>query len=862
MSSKIVGLTSAQVESSLELYGDNSLKKEKTKGFVKRFFENLSDPIIRILLIALVIEVAVTLGKCNFVEIGGILAAILISTSVSTISEYRSERAFARLEERSVGTVTVERDGKLKIIPSTDLVVGDIVYLSPGQHIHADSTVLSGRITVDQSALNGESAECIKIPGREDGWDLNSSSRVFRGTVVTDGEGVVRVGRVGKETYYGMVAKDVQSETRISPLKLRLGRLAKQVSRLGYIIAILVGLAYLFNSVIVDNGFSASSIFDCLSDGRYMASLLLHTLTLMITVVVVAAPEGLPMMITVILSANMKRMLSDKVHVKKLVGIDTAGSLNILFTDKTGTLTVGRPQCESIITAAGTYHSVQALSKAGDIYKLLLQSAKLNTDVTESDGELIGGNSTDRAIYEFFIHEKLEYDDTVSKISFSSENKFSSVTLKNGKSLIKGAAEIILNRCNMAVKPDGSLVPLNLTDINGQLGFVSAKGARVIAVAILDPKMSETPIFVGLVVLRDKIRRGVPDAVRRVIGAGIQVVMITGDGKETAIAIGRECGIYSERAGHIALGSEELHHMSDEEIKQILPRLRIISRALPQDKTRLVRLSQELELVAGMTGDGINDAPSLKLADVGFAMGSGTDIAKSASDIVILDDSFFAICKTVLYGRTIFKSIRKFITFQLVMNLAACGISLVGQFVGIDTPITIIQMLWVNIIMDTLGGLAFAGEPPLEYYMREAPIKRDEPILSKEMYNHIILSGLYTFGVCLLFLTSYVFRGYYGFSMNPDKFYTAFYALFIFAGIFNCFLARSDRLWLLSNISKNIPFVIIMLMISVIQIFMIYFGGAVFRCVPLTAGELMLAIGIAFTVVPFDIARRTIYRLK
>jgi len=338
--------------------------------------------------------------------------------------------------------------------------------------------------------------------------------------------------------------------------------------------------------------------------------------------------------------------------------------------------------------------------------------------------------------------------------------------------------------------------------------------------------------------------------------------MLTGDGKETAAAIAKECGIMRGGVSEIVMTSDELNSLTDDEVKAIIPKLCVLARALPQDKTRLVRLSQELDLVVGMTGDGINDAPSLKLADVGFAMGNGADIAKSAGDVVLLDNSFFSINRTILYGRTIFKSIRKFITFQLIMNLTACGVSLVGQFMGIDSPITIIQMLWVNIIMDTLGGLAFSGEPPIEYYMKEKPKKRTEPILSGEMMHQIAFTGAYTLCMCIAFLSLDFFRSLFRTSINDSYFMTAFYALFIFAGIFNCFGARCERMWILSNISKNKPFVIIMAFISVIQIIMIYYGGTVFRTVPLTIGELISVILIASTVIPFEIVRRILYKLK
>jgi calcium-translocating P-type ATPase len=384
----------------------------------------------------------------------------------------------------------------------------------------------------------------------------------------------------------------------------------------------------------------------------------------------------------------------------------------------------------------------------------------------------------------------------------------------------------------------------------------------VLGVAMSNSAFDGELIFVALIAMKDKIRADVYSSVRDVTRAGIQIVMVTGDGKETATAIAEESGILNKKAGHLVITSDELHKMNDDEIKVVLPKIRVISRALPQDKTRLVRLSQEMNLVVGMTGDGINDAPSLKLADVGFSMGSGTDIAKSASDIVILDNSFLAISRTILYGRTIFKSIRKFITFQLTMNLAACGVSLVGQFVGVDTPITIIQMLWVNIIMDTLGGLAFAGEPPLNYYMQEKPKSRDEEILSADMMHQICLCGVYSLVLCIAFLSSKTIRIMYGGLIPTDKFYTAFYVLFIFLGIFNCFSARCSRLWILSNIGKNKPFVLIMILISVIQICMVYFGGTVFRCVPLLPYELSFVILLASSVIPFEMARRLIYKLK
>lgn len=862
MKREIRGLSSEEILRSREKYGDNSLIKEKSKSFFKRFLENLNDPIIKVLIFALTVEVVFTFGSCNFFEVGGILAAIIIATTVSTASEYGSERAFKRMQEESAACkVRALRDGEITEIPSSDIVVGDILHVCAGEKIQADGIVLSGSLKVDQSALNGESLEVTKCRcNGESGWELTHKSRAFCGSVIISGEGIMRAERVGASTYYGMVARDVQTETRESPLKIRLAKFASQISKIGYIMALIVALTYLFNTFVADNGFVWSRIAASVKNIPFLLFSLIHALTLMITVVVVAAPEGLPMMITVVLSANMKKMMRDGVLVKKLVGIETAGSMNILFTDKTGTLTTGKLECEQFVTCCGTYKNMSSLKKNADLYKCMNLCAKLNTDVFVNGGRVIGGNGTDRALGEFFKNEPCPKFEIKEKTAFSSERKYSSVTLSNGISLIKGAPELILSRSEYTYDGE-NVIPFDKKDMERIYINSARAGNRVIAVACSLPDKSGL-IFISLVILKDKIRRGVRDSVSGVRRAGVQVVMLTGDGRETAMAIAAECGIVRGLENERVITSDELASMSDGEVMELLPNLRVVARALPQDKTRLVKLSQKLDLVVGMTGDGINDAPSLKLSDVGFAMGNGADIAKEAGDIILLDNSFFSINRTILYGRTIFKSIRKFITFQLIMNLAACGVSLVGQFMGIDSPITIIQMLWVNIIMDTLGGLAFSGEAPIEHYMKEKPKRRTEPILSKEMAHQIAFTGAYTLFVCILFLKSEFFRSMFRSDTDDLCFMTAFYALFIFFGIFNCFGARCERMWILSNIGKNKPFIFIMIFISVIQITMIYYGGTLFRTVPLTADELIKVVLIASTVVPFEIIRRVVYKLR
>ena len=858
MNRKFTGLSTTEVESSRKEHGTNSFDKVKSRGILRRFFDNLCDPIIRILLIALALEVIFTFGNCNLLEVFGIVIAVLIATVVSTVSEYGSETAFRKMQEANrSGKIRAYRNGVLTELPIDELVFGDIILLSAGESVPADCVLLSGQLFCDQSALNGENTEAEKVSGKNAEMKLDSPSSVFRGSIVSSGKGVLRVVRVGKDTLYGMVAKDVQAQVRKSPLKLRLEQLAKSISRLGYACAALVGILYLFTVLVVDRGFVMANIIEGLTDFRFLFTSLTHALTLMITVIVVAVPEGLPMMITVVLAANMKKMLKDNVLVKKLVGIETSGSLNILFTDKTGTLTTGRLSLDRIITAGGEYKTERQVRSLGTLCDLLTENAFYNTEVENTDKGALGGNSTDRAIAEFFKNFRPPRSTVLSHTPFSSETKMSSVKLSSGRCIIKGAPEIILPRIKSALLESGEVVMTDLATVNQKNREATTAGQRVIAVAEENADGSLT--FIALIVLKDKLRQGVREAVKEMLCAGIQVVMVTGDNKATAEGIAEECGFYKRSRGDIAITSDELSKMTDGELSEIMPRLRVVARALPQDKTRLVKVAQSLELVTGMTGDGINDAPSLKLADIGFSMGSGTDIAKGAGDIIILDNSFTAICSAVLYGRTIFKSIRRFITFQLIMNLAACGITLIGRFIGFDTPITIIQMLWVNIIMDTLGGLAFAGEAPIRYYMKERPKRRDEPIIVRETLYKILLNGTYTLLLLIVFLSHGFFRGIY---QNMAHHLTAFYALFIFAGLFNCLCARSERLFIFTGILKNKLFIAILLFISIIQLLIIYFGGTLFRSTPLSLTELLWAIGTASTVLIFDCIVRVFKKMK
>lgn len=878
------GLSEEQVLASRRMHGANTLTQRKRKGFFRQYLSSFGDPIIKILLAALAVNVIFLFRNSDWLESAGIAVAVFLATFVSTLSQYGSESAFLELQRASADVeCRVKRAKGILSLPVAELVVGDIVLLGAGEKIPADGVLLSGKLSVDQSALNGESAETEKVPLSVGGdWDLMHKNQLFRGSIVSAGEGVMRVERVGDNTFYGGLAKEMQDEPPESPLRVKLAGLAKTLSRLGYIAAILIAVADLFNSFLIDNGMNFARAWTDICTWRVCVPRLLHALTLAIAIVVVAVPEGLPMMIAVVLSSNMLRMLKDKVMVRKPVGIESSGCLNILFTDKTGTLTKGELEAVKIVEGGGQVSDdVRTCSKT--VGELLRLSAFFNTGSVLSSGKALGGNATDRALLKGILPLDFKPENYIrlSALPFDSAYKFSAATVQAEKgstmpafgekcTFVKGAPEKILPFCRDYIDENGELRSFSAAEAGRRQRAMTQRAMRVLAVAVTRSDVAgekdlKELTFVALIGIRDDIRKEVPSAIAEVTGAGIQVVMITGDNIETAKAVAEEVGLLKESGlkGEempLAVTGRELAAMTDEEVVKILPRLRVVARALPTDKSRLVRLAQSKGLVTGMTGDGINDAPALKKADVGFAMGTGTEVAKEAGDIVILDNNFASIAKAIRYGRTIFKSIRKFVVFQLTMNLCAVGVSLIAPFIGVDTPVTVIQMLWINIIMDTLAGLAFAGEPALAEYMEEKPTRRDEPVLCKSMIRRIVCMGAYTIGLCLVFLKAPAFKKLFCFEESSAHFYTAFFALFVFSGIFNGFNARTERINLLGHLKNNKMFVLFSFLVVAVQLFLVYFGGSVFRCAGLTPRELLVTLLLSFTVIPVDLIRKAVSR--
>ena len=856
---KFTGLSDKEVIKMRKEYGRNTISNKKENSFIKLFLESLGDPIIKILLIALAVKVIVLFKDFDFFETIGILISILVASLVSSISEYGSEAAFKRLQEdASKYKVKAQRNGQSTEIDLEDVVVSDIIILNAGDKVPADGNIVKGFVSVDESSLNGETKEQNKEP----------NEKIYQGTTVLDGEALMKVTKVGEQTVYGKLAQELQEKVMPSPLKLRLTDLAKSISKLGYIGALFVSLSYMFSRLVIANNFNIAAIFNTFTNFKLMFGYLLHALTLAVTVIVVSVPEGLPLMITLVLSSNMRRMLKNNVLVRKLVGIDSAGNINVLLTDKTGTITKGQLEVSDFYAA--NEESFQQITdiKSPALKNIYYRSLFYNNSSNYSDGKVIGGNSTDRALLKMITPDYNINPEIIKYCPFNSKNKYSYVTLKEDykkTTYIKGAPELILKKSNKCLDKDGNVTYFkNKDNIERTLNEQTSKGVRVIALAMSSTfhltNSLDNLIFIALVFIKDELRSVSKEGISLIKDANINIIMITGDDKKTAYSIAKEAGIITSPSDLI-ITSSELANLSDEEIINSYPRIKVVARALPQDKSRLVKVIQSINLVVGMTGDGVNDAPALKKADVGFSMGSGTEVAKEASDIVILDDNILSISKAILYGRTIFKSIRKFIIFQLSVNICAVSISIIGPLIGINTPITIVQMLWINMIMDTLAGIAFSYEPPLKEYMHEKPTTKTEPIINKYMKYSIITGGVYSSILCLLFLKVPLLNNIIRTSTNNEYLLTAYFTLFVFLGIFNSFNARTRRINILSNLKNNIPFIIIIAFIVVVQLYIIYKGGSVFRTYGLTLRELIYVILLSATIIPIDWLKKYFLKL-
>lgn len=884
---KYNGLTDHEVEESRKKHGSNQIPDSEPTTFWEEFKETFSDPMIKILLIiAAIMIVMFFLGYAEIYEPVGTIVAVFIVATVSAKTGVASDTAYRKLKDSTKkDTCKVYRNGLVSVIEVDDVVVGDKVLLQSGDKIPADGILISGDLRVDNSALNGEAEECKKFAVDEStpfedeitGDVFVDKFSLFRGAVVFDGEGVLDVRKVGLKSMMGKMAEEMQDEEPDSPLKVKLGVLANQISKFGYVGAAVITVLYIAFFIVSAGGFTqyfATGWASILQD-------VVKAVSLAIVIIVCAVPEGLPLMISLVLMQNTKKMLEHNVLVRKAIGIETAGSLNILFSDKTGTITKGSLEVVEFFTSDGNSIPLDKIKEHGKIKTLVDVAIGMNTaSMFDASHKVIGGNATDQALMRFLGEDNynlIKSDTTyIAGMSqgFNSTNKFSQVEIKDlGQTFYKGAPEKFMEVANKALDIDGNVVDLDYNALNEKINLLATKAMRVLAFgysnkALTENKINDDVVLIGLVAIRDDVRPEAKEAIAEVQNAGIQVVMITGDRLETAVAIAEDAGLIKSETDK-AITSAQLAQMSDDEVKAIIKDIRVIARALPTDKSRMVRICQEMNQVVGMTGDGVNDSPALKRADVGFAMGSGTEAAKEAGEIVVLDDNFKSIKDAILYGRTIYNNILKFCKFQLVINVAAVVVSAISPFFGIEEPLKVTHLLFVNLVMDGLGAIMLGNEPALEKYMLEKPRRRDERIVSKKMFTQIVVMGIWLTVLSFLFLKLPFFSQFFE---NDVQKYTAYFVLFIVAALFNGFNVRDEGFGIFKGLSLNPGFLKVWFAIVAVQALIVNAGlvpfaafkwiGSMFSCVPFGVTGWLVTVALSATMIPIDLLRKVIVGSK
>lgn len=882
---KFNGLNDKEVSESRQKYGTNVIPDSEPTTFWDEFKETFSDPMIRILLaIVVIMLVMFFLGHAEIYEPIGTIVAVLIVAFVTAKTAVASDTKYRQLKDSTKkDTCKVYRNGIITVIDVDDVVVGDKIILQSGDKIPADGILVSGDLRVDNSVLNGEAEECKKIatseatefPEELTGETFVDDHSLFRGAVVFDGEGILDVRKVGMKTMMGKMAEDMQDEEPDSPLKVKLSKLAKQISVFGYVSAVVIVVLYMAYFIIKAGGFAGYA-------ATGWSSILMNVVeavSLAILIVVCAVPEGLPLMISLVLMQNTSRMLDHNVLVRKAVGIETAGSLNILFSDKTGTITKGSLEVVEFFTPDGANIPLDEIKSHGKVKSMVdIAIGKNTASMFDGEHRVIGGNATDQALMRFLgedqyrflsggTDKETDYSVGLSQ-GFNSANKFSQAEIRELKQVFyKGAPEKFLAVAKKGLDAEGNVVDLFPDVVNEKINEYASRAMRVLAFGYSNSPFKQDTInddvvLIGFVAIRDDVRPEAKDAIREVQEAGIQIVMITGDRLETAVAIAKDAGLLKFDTDRV-LTSAQLNAMSDEEVKSIIKNIRVIARALPTDKSRMVKLCQEMNLVVGMTGDGVNDSPALKRADVGFAMGSGTEAAKEAGEVVIIDDNFRSIKDAILYGRTIYNNILKFCKFQLVINVAAVIVSAISPFFGIVEPLKVTHLLFVNLVMDSLGAIMLGNEPALEKYMTEKPRRRDESIISKAMAIQIGVMALWMTIVSFCFLKVPVFLDIFG---SEEKLYTAYFVLFVVAALFNGFNVRDNGFGIFKGLNENPGFMKVWVTIVLVQALIVNAAliplsafkwiSTMFSCTPFGFVGWLIVFALAFTMIPIDMLRK------
>ena len=861
------GLNDQEVLDNRQKFGDNKIIEAEPETFLDKFKDAFGDPMIKLLIaIACIMAIMAFLGYAEWGELIGIVISVLLVTVISAKTEMSSDNEYRKLKDGAKKELCkVYRNGKIVEIEVDDVVVGDRIIIQSGDKIPADGVLCSGAIAVDNSALNGESEECKKYAIPNDfiyrevaitGDTFVDKHSLFRGAVVVNGEGVLEVKKVGMMTMMGEMAKDMQDDDVESPLKVKLSKLADSISKFGYIGAVVIAITLMIHKVIVAGG--VSPYFDL--GMMYVFKDLLEVLMLAVVIIVMAVPEGLPLMIAIVLMQNTSKMLQNNVLVRKPIGIETAGSLNILFSDKTGTITKG--ELEVVEFFDGDLKDSYQSSKYTKEY-MGLCIGKNTGAMFDNNDKVIGGNATDKALLNFLGKNEMNSLNDIKVVKsqgFNSANKYSAAELEN-VTVYKGAPERLLGKATKYINQNGQVLPIDKDKLNAKIDSLADKAMRVLSFAyseseLIEDALPDDLVIVGFVGIRDDVRPEAKQAIKEVQNAGVQVVMITGDRKETAVAIAKDSGLIKSD-DELAFTSEELNKMTDDEIKAVITKIRVIARALPTDKSRMVRIAQELNLVCGMSGDGVNDAPALKRADVGFAMGSGTDVAKEAGSIVILDDNFKSIENAILYGRTIYNNILKFIKFQLTINVAAVAVSAISPFFGVEEPLKITHILWINLVMDGLGALALGAEPALKKYMSEKPKSRTQSLVNKNMMSQVLCAGAWLGVISFAFLKLPFFKEFFE---NEGQHLTAYFSMFVFSAVANGFNVRSEGINIFDHIKENKGFIKVMLAIVLVQIILTFVGGEIFSCTPFGIKGWLIIIVMSLTMIPVDMLRKIIMK--
>lgn len=861
------GLSSKEVLKSRELHGSNKLPEPKLDKWYDFAKEALSEKITMILIAIAVLQLFLgVMGVMDLSDPIMILVVLAIVTCIAVKTGLGVQKSAAELRAKtSVRYCDVIRDGKVQTINKDELVVGDLVCVGMGQEIFADGYLIEGKISVNNAAINGETKECKKTPiegyvhKKTTSTDAYTNQNcLFAGTTVMSGEGKMIVTDVGVNTVNGDTLVKMQTlEAPKTALDIALDNLSDFISKWGTIAAVIT-FAVLTISGIVQVGF-----------GEYFSGGVLNIIqkiaqnfSVALTIIVAAVPEGLPLIVKLVTKQNVKTMEKFNILAKNPGKIPELAYVDIICTDKTGTLTTGIMTPKKIIDGFGN-----DVNKDSVLWNNIKANISLNNSATfDSENNITGGNSIDRAVLslvnpETYADIQKTYPVKLKQV-FNSSNKYSAFTTKDGVTYYKGAPEKLIEHCTKVMDSSGEIIENNDNDtLSNAITAMTSNAMRCIAVAMADGDLVENEIpndmtFLGIIGVVDPVRDEVPNAVKTAHKAGIQVIEITGDCIETAVAVATECGIYKD--GDLALTNDEFEAMSDDEVKSIIPRLRVISRCSPNTKLRLVTLAQEIGKSVAMTGDGVNDSPALKRADVGFGMQGGSDVAKEASDIVLTDDNFASVVKAVELGRTFMHNIMMFLEFQLPINISLLILSVIYPMIATGALLASVQILIVNIIMDSLNSLSFGGEPPKDEYMTEKPIKKGSGLFIRGAKKRIAISTvafIVLYGIITFSPISNMFA-------TETEAITARFALLCFMAVFNGFNIRTEHINLFNGIGKNKLFSAIAIGIFVMTFALCSFAENLIKVTALDFKHWVVVVILAFMVIPIDLIRKIIEKKR